>query len=223
MIRIIVTGLLMVFVAATPSAAQVQVDLVAYGGLYAPLSNLADSETVDPVEGTIGLSVGQSSGLAVGARADLWLSRAWGLEGNFAYAISEATLETETGVGISDLCSVAVDCGARVWMGSLLILYQIYPDPDADWSIHFGGGGALISHSGKYWEDIDNTTDFGGVIQLGFAADFTPTAAFRFDAESYLYSYSISFEDPDLGPVTTESKFQTDMVFSGAFVFHLGR
>ena len=210
--RVLSVALVFVLGGAASGAAQdVQVDLVPYVGLYVAATSLAEFSVTDP-EGT--LKFGQEPGLLLGGRVDLWFARDFGLEGNFAYAFSNAKLESNG----DDLCDEDTDCSANVWMAGWSILYRfLYPE-GASYSIYMSAGLAIVGRGGSFWSDVEGTTDISGTFGVGFTQDFSRRVGVRVNAEYYIYSFQLTADGEDLA----DSKLQGDLALSAAFAFHLG-
>lgn len=203
-------GLLM----AAPASAQVQVDLTPYAGVYLPVSDLIEETFVDPDLGTIDGAVSHKTGLLFGGRANFWFPSGFGLEANFAYALSDVEVSGEVG-GVTG----SVDLDASAWVAAGKAAYRFTPQMGAaPYYIYVKGGIAFIGHTGDAWEDVDGTTDIGGVLGIGVAIDVSEMVAISLDAEDYIYSAKFG-EDPD----ETDSKLQNDLVLTGGLVIKLGR
>jgi len=208
--------------AASGAAQDVQVDLVPYVGLYVAATSLAEFTVTDPDLGEVGLKVGQDPAFMLGGRIDLWFARDFGIEGNFAYAFSNAKLEVEGVPGVSNLCEEDTDCSAYVWMAGGSVLYRfLYPE-GASYSIYMSAGLAVVGHGGSFWSDVESTTDIGGTFGVGFTQDFSQRVGVRVNAEYYIYSFKLTADDEDIGPIDTDSKLQGDLALSAALAFHLG-
>jgi hypothetical protein len=90
--KILPAALGLVLAGASTSVAQIQVDLIPYAGAYVPTGDLANFAVTVTGEGTAALQAKQKTALLFGGRVDVWLSRAIGVEGNFAYALSSPSL-----------------------------------------------------------------------------------------------------------------------------------
>lgn len=207
-----VAGLFMLFVAGPLWAQGTEIEIGVLGGLYLPVSDLVEAD--DP-EG-IGADLSHAAAAAFGARLTLWLTEVFGVEGGFAYALSDVEIEVDG----EDQC-VGDVCDANAWLANVKGLYRFMAQPDANWGLHFGAGLGLIGRGGDFWDqvDVDGTTDIGGVLNAGLTVDVTPNIAIRVDVEDYLYS--AKFNDPE-SDAETESKFQNDLLFLGGLSFKVG-
>ena len=218
--RVLPAALLIVLAGGGNAAAQgVQVDLVPYAGLYVAATSLAEFSVTDP---DAQIKVGQEPALLLGGRVDLWLARDFGIEGNFAYAFSNAKLEAEDGSVTTNLCDADEDCSANVWLAGASAIYRfLYPE-GASYSIYMSVGLSVIGRGGNFWSDVDGTTDFGGTFGVGFTQDFSSQVGVRVNAEYYIYSFKLKATDEDIGTIETDSKLQSDLVLSAALAVHLG-
>ncbi len=103
-------------------------------------------------------------------------------------------------------------------MASLKGLYRLTPQPDAIWAIHLGGGVALLSHGGDFWDGVDGTTDIGGVLNVGATFEVSEQVGIRLDVEDFLYAAKFTDNGEE-----TDSKFQNDLVFTGGIAIMVGR
>jgi len=220
---ILLTTVGLVLAGAGPARAQVQVDVIPFAGAYLPTGDLANFNVpLTPGPGNANLKAKHKTGFLFGGRVDVWLSRAFGLEGSFAYAFSDGELTSaEPGGTITDICEdTPQSCGAAVYLGSVKGLYRIFANDR--WSVHFAGGGALIARSDDLYEVASETLDFGGVLGLGATVELGSRIGIAITAEDYLYSYSSTVDIEGYDPVGTGSKFQNDLVISAGLVIHLG-
>jgi len=182
-------------------AQQVMVDINPFGGIYFPISDLVEED---------GVTGKQKLGPLFGARVTVWLNESFGVEGGFAYAITDAEAE-EAGVTLEE--------DANVMLGTLKGLYQFAPSPTAPFMLHVGAGAALIMHGGDAYEDLEGTTDIGGTVIFGGTYDVSDMVAIRFDAQDFMYSAKFDVAGVDIG----DAKFQNDLVFTGGVVIKVGR
>ncbi len=201
----------------------VSISITGQGGALLPVTDRIE-ELVEFVPGTAEeTTISQSTAFAFGGKVTVWVTDVFGVEGGFSYALSDAELE----VGGEDVCDILADlegegiCDANAWYGNVKGVYRWVPMPDANWALHFGGGVALIGHGGDFWDGVDGTTDVGGVLAAGLTVDITPQFAICVDVEDYLFSAGFEVDDPDLGVIETDSKFQNDLLIMGGFKINL--
>jgi hypothetical protein len=213
-------ALLLVLAAVSPTMAQnVSVDLNGFGGLYVPTTEFQfASEFLPP--GVSEATAKHKSAVIFGGRLGLWFSPAFGIEGEFGYALSDAEVKFDG----QDICGQEIDgelfeCDANSWQGALKGLYRIKPQPDAIWSLHLGAGAGVVGRGGKAYDEAEGTTDIAGVADVGASFDVSPQIAIRLDAEGYFYSLQI--KDADTGDALGDSKFTTDLTFTGGVTVKL--
>jgi len=214
-------SLLALSVVSPALAQQVAVDVNGFGGLYLPTTEWAfDSEVLPP--GVTEATAKQKSAVIFGGRLGLWLSPAFGLEGEFGYALSDVEVKFDG----QDICGLDIDgevfeCSASIWQGSVKGLYRYKPQSDAIWSLHFGAGAGVVGRSGKAYDEAEGTTDIAGLADIGASFDVTPQIAIRLDAQGYFYSLQI--KDAETGESLGDSKFTTDLTITGGITLKLGR
>ncbi len=197
----VLAALALFALAARPALAQqVMVDLNPFGGIYFPISDLVEED---------GETGKQKLGPLFGARVTVWLNESFGVEGGFAYSITDAE---------ADIAGTTFEEDANVMLATLMGLYQFAPSPTAPFMLHVGAGPALIIHGGDAYEDVEGTTDIGGSIIFGGTYDVSDMLAIRFNAQDFMYSAKFGEE-----PEETDAKFQNDLVFTGGVVIKVGR
>ncbi len=217
-----VAALLALFVGGPASAQQVMVDIGGYGGLFLPVTDIIefDATVAQTRYGNSQASAKHKPAVMFGGNVTVWVTEVFGIEGGFAYALSDGEIE----VGGSNVCGQTVLgeevlCDANVYMGSLKGLYRFLPQPGSIVAIHLGAGVALIGRGGDLWEDVSGKTDIGGVVNVGATFDVTPQVAIRLDVQDYIYSAKFDVDGVDLG----DSKFQNDLAITGGLVVKVGR
>jgi hypothetical protein len=146
-----------------PMAAQVQLDLVPYGGRYVPSSVLVPAS-----------SVKQKPSFTLGMRVTLWLPGSTGIEGTVGHASSSVS-------------PPARDSAADVTSGTLKVLVRLRPPGPV--AFHLGGGFGLVAHGGDAFIYEPTTTFFSWIVNAGavFNVGLGPWKAVRLDVEDYLY------------------------------------
>lgn len=210
--------------AESAAAQKLTLDFVPYAGVFQPVTDLATSNAGNPSVGNADLVVSQGEGFLFGTRLRAWWSRAFGWEGNFAYALSDGEIRVDDPAGSGDdICEDRnLKCNASVWFASSKLIFRLAPRPYTGWSLHVGGGVAVINRVGDLWEEADGTADIGGTLGIGGTFDLSETLGLRIDAEDFLYSFKVSVENnPELGTSDAVSNFQNDLVFSVGLVVRL--
>jgi hypothetical protein len=188
---------------ASPAMAQIPIEIEPYVGVYIPFADLADQVIQD-----FDLVASQKEALAVGGRVGLGLGIVT-VEGNFMYAFSDGEV-TDDGDTISE--------SASIWAADARLLLKLLPGPI---SLHVSGGPAIIGRSGDFYDEVtDGKTDLGGALGVGIRVKLPGILAIRGDADLYLYSSELT-ADTDIGEVTFDSQFQSDLVLSAGLVFSL--
>jgi hypothetical protein len=201
----VLAALALFALAARPALApEVMVDINPFGGIYFPIADLVDQD----IEG-VAVTAKQKLGPLFGARVTVWINESFGVEGGFAYSITDAEGEEAGVTGEED---------ANVMLGTLMGLYQFAPSPGTPFMLHFGAGPALIIHGGDAYEDWEGTTDIGGSIIFGGTYDVSDMVAIRFNAQDFMYQAKF-----DQAGLETDGKFQNDLVFTGGVVIKVGR
>lgn len=210
----------------TPGLASAQIqdetfEFVPYIGVYMPTGELARTTITPDVGIPIILDVEQKTAFMFGARLMAWWSAVWGWEGNFGYALSDASVTADGGV---DACAQAEDlnCSSSVWTASSKILARWEPSDNGSWYLFGGLGLAVIGHVGEIWTNGEATTDLGGVIAVGGVIDLSRRFAIRLDVEDFVYSFNPKIEDdPGLGTADLQPRTQNDLAFSLGLVIRL--
>ncbi len=208
----------------TPGLASAQdetFEWVPYAGAFVPTGELART-TVTPDAGIpITLDIEQETAFMFGSRIVAWWSPTWGWEGNFGYALSNASVTADGGV---DACAEVeeLNCSSSVWMASSKILARWAPSDTGNWYLFGGLGLAVVGHVGEIWTNGDATTDLGGVVGAGAVFDLSRRFAIRLDVEDYIYSFKPKLEDdPGLGTADLQSRTQNDLAFSLGLVIRI--
>jgi len=151
-----------------PVAAQAQLEVAPYVGLYWPTSDLASEA---------GVSVRHQSSVTEGARVTLWGPGRVGIEGTVGYAPSPVW------------SSYGRTYGAHVWTGSVKARLRVTP-PAARAALQVAGGIGIVGHQGYAytpwypgpWTFVGGIANVSGVIRL------VRWVGVRFDAEDFVYS-----------------------------------
>ncbi len=260
------TAAVLALLIAGPARAQVTVEINPFGGLYLPVADIVELNSVaraavaqdfaEQIFDLVGVFPSidldeftgkHKSAFTFGGRVTAWVTDAFGVEGSFAYALSDAEVVRVSGVldgnpfdkadlidAIEELRQAGEEEAARlledflqldgnVWLAGLKALYRFAPQASGIWALHIGGGPVLIGRGGDAWEDTEGTTDIGAVLNLGATFDVTPQVAIRLDVEDYLYSAKFKESGTPIGDVDIgDSKFQNDFLFTGGIVIRLG-
>jgi Outer membrane protein beta-barrel domain len=177
---------------ASPAAAQGGVELTPWVGAYIPTSNAIGSLDED---------ISRDVSVAGGARLTFWGSGSLGFEATGGYAPAKIGDETING-GNTDLL-----------LASGRLLLALSP-VDNSVGFYLAGGPALLSRGSDPFDNDASSTDFGGVVGLGFrfGGGDDNRIGFRLDLEDYLYNGDFGGGDD----------FQNDLVASLGVSIGLG-
>ncbi|HEY2895612.1 MAG TPA: hypothetical protein VGJ12_00630 [Gemmatimonadaceae bacterium] len=202
MIDRIITGLalgaVLVSCFASPSAAQMRVELGATIGYYSPMGSFQPVSIY-----SVGLprSPSSLSGTALGGELRLWLVPRLGVE------IAASTTGSSVGGG-STPNGYHSSVPARVDAGTAQLLVRVTGD-DNRTRVWFGAGAAAIRHGGDAYEIFGKPVNYGGVVGLGSA--FRITGALNATLGLSTMIYNIDFRGSRFAPVE-ERGTQVDMM-----------
>lgn len=224
--------------AASPVYGQVRFEIAPFGGLILPVTDVVEANAsvlarietdmeqviLERTGEFIDIEVDEATakhkmGFLFGGRLILWSGGKFGLEGSFAYAMTDLEVTVSgSAPDLGETFSEPEDQSGNLWLASLKGLYRFAAGPSAPVLFHLGGGLAVLGRGGDAWKETDGTTDMAGVLNLGVTFDAGGRLAIRVDAEDYLYSAKFEDEGQEIG----DSKFQNDLVFTGGVVIKLG-
>jgi hypothetical protein len=188
----LVTAAVVATAAAVPAAAQGGVELTPWAGAYVPTSNSV---------GALGQDIDRNTGVIGGARLTFWGTGNLGFEATGGYAPAKIGDETLNG-GNTDLL-----------LASGRLMLALSPVSNSV-GFYVAGGPALLSRGSDPFDNDASSTDFGGVVGLGFrfGGGDNNRVGFRLDLEDYLYNGDFGGGDD----------FQNDLVASLGVSFALG-
>ena len=188
-----VTALAVISAAATPAAAQGGVELTPWVGAYIPTSNSV---------GALGEDISRNVGAAGGVRLTFWGTGMLGFEATGGYAPAKIGNETVNQSGNTDLL-----------LANARLLLALSPVTNSV-GFYLAGGPALLSRGSNPFDNDASSTDFGGVLGLGFrfGGGDDNRIGFRLDLEDYLYNGDFGGGDD----------FQNDLVASLGMSIGLG-
>ena len=188
-----VTALAVISAAATPAAAQGGVELTPWVGAYIPTSNSV---------GALDEDISRNTGAAGGVRLTFWGTGRLGFEATGGYAPAKIGNETVNQSGNTDLL-----------LANARLLLALSPVTNSV-GFYFAGGPALLSRGSNPFDNDASSTDFGGVVGLGFrfGGGDDNRIGFRLDLEDYLYNGDFGGGDA----------FQNDLVASLGMSIGLG-
>ena len=188
-----VTALAVISAAATPAAAQGGVELTPWVGAYIPTSNSV---------GALDEDISRNVGAAGGVRLTFWGTGMLGFEATGGYAPAKIGNETVNQSGNTDLL-----------LANARLLLALSPVTNSI-GFYLAGGPALLSRGSNPFDNDASSTDFGGVLGLGFrfGGGDDNRIGFRLDLEDYLYNGDFGGGDA----------FQNDLVASLGMSIGLG-
>lgn len=213
-----VAALLALFAGPASAQQQIMVDIGGFGGLFLPVTDVIEFSPELLAEiGASEATAKHKAAVMFGGNVTVWVTDVFGIEGAFAYALSDGEL-TADGQDVCDDPDIG-PCDANVYMGSVKGMYRFLPQPGGIIAIHLGAGVALIGRGGDLWDGVDGKTDIGGVVNVGATFDVAPQVAIRLDVQDYIYPAKFDVDGVELG----DSKLQNDLAFTGGVVVKLGR
>jgi hypothetical protein len=188
-----VTALAVISTAATPAAAQGGVELTPWVGAYIPTSNSV---------GALDEDISRNTGAAGGVRLTFWGTGNLGFEATGGYAPAKIGNETVNQSGNTDLL-----------LANARLLLALSPVTNSV-GFYLAAGPALLSRGSDPFDNDASSTDFGGVLGLGFrfGGGDDNRIGFRIDLEDYLYNGDFGGGDD----------FQNDLVTSLGVSIGLG-
>jgi Outer membrane protein beta-barrel domain len=188
----LVTAAIVATAAATPAAAQGGVELTPWAGAYIPTSNAI---------GALDEDISRDVSWVGGARLTFWGTGRFGFEASGGYAPAKIGDETING-GNTDLL-----------LASARLLLALSPVNNSV-GFYLAGGPALLSRGSDPFDNDASSSDFGGVLGLGFrfGGGDDNRIGFRLDLEDYLYNGDFGGGDD----------FQNDLVASLGVSISLG-
>ena len=184
---------------ASPVQGQVSITISPFVGGYIPLANVFENI---PLAGRIVANVSHNPGLLLGGRLAIRKLK-FGIEAEAGYALSNVDLPSQ----VTDEGGVPDD--ANVFLGSLNITYDVFQAPFTPLAFYLSAGVGLVSRSGDFYRNFQNTTDPAGALGVGVRFGLGPNARLRFDLRDYIYSFQAS-----RGDAQQESKLQNDLIIT---------
>lgn len=184
--------------AALPLPGQVTIAISPMAGGYVPLSDAFEGVFVG---GRVLTELSQDPAFLLGGRVSVRAAKL-GVEAEAGYVFSSMDLPPIlTEAGISD--------DAKVFLGSLNVVYTVFEAPFSPVSFWVSGGVGLVTRGGDFFEAWEDKSDPAGALGFGLRFGLGPLAALRVDLRDYIYSFrpSRGGGDGDL-----ESKLQNDVI-----------
>jgi Outer membrane protein beta-barrel domain len=184
---------------AIPAEAQ-RVSLSPTIGVYIPTSEL--------VKAANGEEFKQEIGLAVGGRLGLDFSPRFGIVTSVSYVPSDLRFtfnQTET------------KTDANLLFGTARATLYVIPTTSPVW-VNLNGGASLVKRGGTAYENVEDKTDFGGVVGATVGFNLGSFLSFYVAAEDYIYG--TTFVDAATGE---EKRTQNDVQLALGFGVPLRR
>lgn len=184
--------------------------LVPFVGAYSPLTDLGRFVIVDNDRREFRLD--PQPGLAVGARATLWLIGPLGVEGTVGYALHEVRRSFD-----ADTTSRS----AHAWLSSGRAVLG-FGAQGAPIAFHLVGGLSFVARGGDAYRGVRKKENLGGVVGAGADFDLSGTLGLSVDVENYFYELRVRVRDPLLGDLNLTQQFQSDLVLTAGLSITLG-
>lgn len=170
---------------AAPAAAQSGFSFTPWAGAYVPTRNSFS---------TVGSDIRRDNSFIMGARITSWGRGAVGFELTGGFAPARVRVAGTT---------VNEERNTQVFVGGLKLLLGLSPQ-NSNFGIFLSGGPALIRRGHNVGVEDESSTDWGGVLGLGFRIPFSQSVGLRLEAEDYFYG----------GNFDGSRRFQNDLVLS---------
>ena len=197
----ILSGTLAALAAFAPSSAQAQrVSLSPTIGVYIPTSEL--------VKAAEGQEFKQEVALSVGGRLGVTLSPRFGIETSVSYVPSNLRFTFDQTETTTD---------ANLLLGTLRATFHAIPMTSPVW-LTINGGASMIRRGGEAYEDLEDRSDFGGVVGATVGFRLGSMMSFYVAAEDYIYGTKVEATELD-----DLSQTQNDVQIALGFGFPVGR
>ncbi len=188
------------------SAQEIQVAISGFGGAAIPTADLVD--VLIPTVGAF--NFGHETGWTAGGRLAVWPTSRLGVEVEGAYLASDVEV-----VGVLAGFAADTSISASLFAGSLNVMYAVLAPPLEAVALYLSGGIGLVSRSGDFFEDLDDSTDIAGVVGLGLRYGLGPGWRIRLDVRDYISSFKNEALDEQLEPAGgADAKLQNDLMIS---------
>jgi hypothetical protein len=207
---------LAILLALLPSslAAQVQVAVSGFGGVYLSTADLFDGVVPTRDFGTAALKFSQQTGFTVGGRVAIWPTSRFGVEAEAAYVGSDVEGTFLASVG-GNLVPQSGKDDANLFLGSVSVVYAVIRPPLEPLSIYISGGVGLVSRGGDAFNNFDDTSDVAGVAGVGLKYGVARGTWIRVDVKDYISS----FEEKALSGAAVsggDSELQNDLLITAS-------
>jgi hypothetical protein len=220
--RATIHSVMVLAVAAAPSAAQGRIEFAPFAGIYVPAAHVIDISAFCP-GGPCGEVLKQEIAPVFGARATAWVRERLALDLSFGRSRTAVTrhgllAEIPEGVRVG---RTATDTSgtANITTGSARVLIGLTPRSYRA-SFYVSAGLAFVAHGGEAYSRVIGNTGWGPVIGAVGRWQVAPALALRAQVDDYVYSFSgTAVTSPptySLGVVAGNyrSRLQHDLVLS---------
>src|SRR5688572_2449884 len=171
-------------VGVAPAAAQ-RGSFTPWAGAYVPTRNSFS---------TVGTDIKRDNSLIMGARFTFWGKSPIGFELTGGFAPANVKVSGTT---------INEDRNTQVFLGGAKLMLGLSP-ATSRLGVFLSGGASVIRVGHNVAHDNESTTDWGGVVGLGFRIPFSASVGLRLEGEDYFYG----------GDFDGSRKFQHDLVLS---------
>lgn len=171
-------------VGVAPAAAQ-RGSFTPWAGAYVPTNNSFS---------TVGTDIKRDNSFIMGARFTFWGKSPIGFELTGGFAPANVTVSGTT---------INEDRNTQVFLGGAKLMLGLSP-ATSRLGVFLSGGASVIRVGHNVAHENESTTDWGGVVGLGFRIPFSSSVGLRLEAEDYFYG----------GDFDGSRKFQHDLVLS---------
>ncbi|HET9387432.1 MAG TPA: outer membrane beta-barrel protein [Gemmatimonadales bacterium] len=171
-------------VGVAPAAAQ-RGSFTPWAGAYVPTNNSFS---------TVGTDIKRDNSFIMGARFTFWGKSPIGFELTGGFAPANVTVSGTT---------INEDRNTQVFLGGAKLMLGLSP-ATSRLGVFLSGGASVIRVGHNVAHENESTTDWGGVVGLGFRIPFSSSVGLRLEGEDYFYG----------GDFDGSRKFQHDLVLS---------
>jgi hypothetical protein len=170
---------------ASPSAAQIGIEIGATIGYYSPMGSFKADY---PASVELPRSPSSLSGTAFGGELRLWVGPRIGLQ------LAGSTTASSVG-GATTPDGVRPSVPARVSLGTAQLLYRVNGD-ESRAPVWLSAGGGAIKHGGAAYDVFHEPVNYGGVAGVGSAVRIRGGLSLDLELSSMIYN--IDFRTPGI-------------------------
>src|SRR3989475_16039 len=190
--RATIHSVMVLAVAAAPSAAQGRVEVTPFAGVYVPAAHVIDISAFCP-GGSCGEVLKQEIAPLFGARVTAWVRERLALDLSLTYSrtgvIRHGLLaEIPTGVIVGPT-PTDTSSTANITTGSARVLIGLMPRSERA-SFYVAAGLAFVAHGGEAYSRVIGNTGWGPERQPGGRWQLAPPPALRVGVADYVHQFS---------------------------------